>query len=213
MLSLLLLVAIADADTTRGGAAAAPRPVEQRLELELDPGARAWSGSLLATLEVAGAGRRFRLRLAGPVVSRVEMTDGRGRVDLSWGREAGGLLLVETARALVPGRASLNVAFDGEWAAAAPGVCRDSARARAWLERGEGLAFPAWPGSAAATRWTLLVHAPRAFEVRATGSRAGIDATRGWRTWTFRTARALVGDSLRVTVRRPAGRGSPGARR
>lgn len=201
MLSLLLLAAIAESAPIAENSAAAPRPLEQRLELQLDPGARAWSGSLLTTLEVRAATRRVRFRLEGPVVSRVEMADRDGRVKLAWGLDAEGMLLVETNRPLVPGTARLDVAFDGEWRAAAPGLARDSSRTRVTLEQGSAIAFPAWPETIA-TPWTVRVHAPRACVVRASGRRTGLTESRGWRTWTFRTGRAVPGDSLRAVVRR-----------
>lgn len=204
MLPLLLLATMANAVAAPSPGEVSLRPVEQRLELELDPGALTWSGSLLASVQVDGTGRRFALRLSGPAVSRVEMTDERGHVELAWGLDERGRLLVEAARPFAPGPASLNVAFHGEWRTSGPGVARDSARTLAWLERGAGAAFPDWP-QPSATRWQLLVHAPRGFEVRASGRRTGIDGARGWRTWNFRTARAAPGDSLRVTVRRAAG--------
>jgi len=207
MLAALLLAAIANVmavPNVPDSGKVSPRPVEQRLELELNPAARIWSGSLLATLEFHGTSRRIDLRLAGPTVSRVEITDGLGRVDLSWGVAGDSVLTVETGRAIQPGRASLSVGFDGEWRAATPGIARDSAHTRARLARGSGIAFPAWPDSAAPTRWTLMVHAPRDYEVRASGRRTGIDEAPGWRTWTFRTAEPVPADSLRVSVRRPA---------
>lgn len=201
MLPLLLLAAISANAPVQTDTAAAVRPVEQRLELQLDPSARAWSGSLLAKLDARGPARRMRLRLAGPVVSRVELTDRAGPVELAWGLDRDGLLLVEAARTLAPGEAWLNVAFDGDWSASAPGVSRDSARTKAWLERGAAVAVPEWP-DAAPTRWSLLVHAPRAFEVRALGRPVEVTEDRGWKAWTFRPAGALPADSLRVTVRR-----------
>lgn len=205
MLPLLLVAALVPIAPVQADSAASVRPIEQRLELQLDPAARAWSGSLLAKLDARGAARRVRLRLAGPVVSAVELSDREGRVEVVWGLDRDGLLLVEAARALAPGGAWLNVAFGGEWAAAAPGLARDSARTRAWLERGAAAAVPEWPGSPA-TRWTLLVHAPRACEVRASGRRASVTENRGWKAWTFRTPGVLPADSLRVAVRRAARR-------
>ena len=201
MLTLLLLAAIVESAQAAPDSAPALRPVEQRLELQLGPAARAWSGSLVSTLEVRATTRRARLRLDGPVVSRVEMTDREGRVELAWGMDGDGLLLVETNRPVAPGRARLTVAFDGEWLAASPGVARDSAHARAWLERAEGIVFPAWPEHPA-TPWTLLVESPRGYAVRASGRNTEVTEAHGWKAWTFRTRRAVPGDSLRVTVRR-----------
>lgn len=187
-------------------------PVAQRLELELDPGSRTWSGSLLATLRVAGGGRTLELCLRGPVPSRVEMTDARGRVPLAWGVRGDSALVIEADRDLAAGRGALSVAYDAPWRDAPPGAAgesepgllRDAAHRRARLRGGAGTVFPAWPPGTPATPWTLMVHAPRAYEVRASGRRTGVDATRGWRTWSFRVARALGADSLHVSVRRAA---------
>lgn len=205
MLSLLVLAAIVENAPIAPDSAAALRPVEQRLELQIDPAARGWSGSLVSTLEVRVATRRARLRLEGPVVSRVELTDREGRVELAWGLDGEGRLLVETNRPVAPGRARLTVAFDGEWRDAAPGIARDSAHARAWLERAEGIVFPAWPEHPA-TPWTLLVESPRGYAVRANGRNTEVTEAHGWKAWTFRTRGAVRGDSLRVTVRRAARR-------
>lgn len=201
MLTAILLAAMTESAALPDSAPVAPRPLERRLELQLDPGAVVWSGSLLTKLELRGATRELRLEPGGVVVSRVEMTDRLGRVELAWGTGSEGELRIEARRAVEPGTAWLDVAFDGEWRAAPPGVARDSARARARLERGEGVAFPAWPGRPA-TPWTLLVHAPRACEVRASAPRVERTEARGWRAWTFRTRGAVPGDSLRVSVRR-----------
>lgn len=205
MLTAILLAAMTESAALPDSAPVAPRPLERRLELQLDPGAAVWSGSLLTKLELRGATRELRLEPGGVVVSRVEMADRLGRVELTWGTGSEGELRIEARRALEPGTAWLDVAFDGEWRAAPPGVARDSAHARARLERGEGVAFPAWPGRPA-TPWTLLVHAPRAFEARASAPRVERSEHRGWRAWTFRTRGAVPGDSLRVTVRRAAAR-------
>jgi hypothetical protein len=204
MLALLLAASMTNASPLADSGPLSLRPIEQRLELELNPARRMWSGSLLATMAVEGTGRRFELRLEGPTVSRVEMTDRGGRLELTWGMRGDSLLLIEASRPILNGRASLNVAFDDEWAAAGRGVSRDSTRGLARLALGERIAFPAWPGPPVATRWTLLVHAPARCEVRASGRRTGIDEAPGWRTWTFRTAHAIRGDSLHVTVRRAA---------
>ncbi len=205
MLTPLLFAAIVESAPVASIPDSALRPVEQRLELQLDPAARAWSGSLVSTLEVREPTRRTRLRLDGPVVSRVELTDREGRVELAWGMDGEGMLLVETNRPIAPGRARLTVAFDGEWRAAAPGIARDSAHVRAWLEHAEGIVFPAWPEHPA-TLWTLLVESPRGFAVRASGRNTEVTEAHGWKAWTFRTSRAVPGDSLRVTVRRAARR-------
>lgn len=212
MLAPLFVAAVA---MVAGSVDAAPapkvavQPVEQRLELELDPASRTWSGSLLATLRIADGERTFSLRLRGPVPSRVELTDGRGRVPVSWGVRGDSTLAIEASRPLAAGRGALSVAFDAPWrdapAAAGergPGLLRDPAHRRARLRGGAGTVFPAWPPGTPATRWSLMVHAPRAYEVRASGRRTGVDDTRGWRTWTFRVARTLDADSLRVSVRR-----------
>jgi len=201
MLAPLLIAAALQNAAPAESARVAPRPLERRLELQLDPGARGWSGTLLTKLELGGATRELRLEPGGLVVSRVEMTDRLGRVELAWGTGPEGELRIETRRAAGPGTAWLDVAFEGEWRDAPPGVARDSARSRARLERGEGVAFPAWPGRPA-TPWTLLVHAPRAFEARASAPRVERSEHRGWRAWTFRTRGAVPGDSLRVSVRR-----------
>lgn len=201
MLPLLALLAITESPLLADSARVSPWPVEQRLELDLNPATPAWSGTLLAKLDVPAPARRIRLQLHGPVVSRVEMTDAEGRVELAWGADTAGALLIETNRPLAPGTAWLDVGFGGPWSMASPGVARDSAASRAWLERGEGVAFPAWPGGPA-TRWTLLVHAPSGFEARASGRLAERSEARGWRSWTFRTSRPVRGDALRVSVRR-----------
>lgn len=201
MLPLLLIAALLQSPPTADTAGLPPRPIERRLELDLDPAAPAWSGTLLAKLEVREPASRIRLRLDGPEVSRVTMTDSLGRVELAWGADRSGALLIETRRTLAPGVAWLDVAFGGAWNARGRGVSRDSARTRAWLERGEGVAFPAWPG-APGSRWTLLVHAPHGFAARASGRLAERSEAGGWRTWTYRTAEATSGDSLRVLVRR-----------
>jgi hypothetical protein len=209
MLAPLLFVALASATAApamANSSAMALRPVEQRLELELNPAARTWSGSLFATLEVRDARRQFDLRLAGPTVSRVEMTDGLGRVGLRFGVLGDSVLTVETDRDLATGRASLSVGFDGDWRVAGPGVVRNTARKLVWLERGAGIAFPAWPIGTPETRWTLMVHAPKRYEVRASGRRTGVDAAPGWRTWIYRTSGPVNAESLRVIVRRPARR-------
>lgn len=204
MLTPLLVAAMLATTTAADTAQVAPRPLQQRLELELDPAAPGWSGSLLTTLEVRAATRRLRLRFDASRVSRVELSDVQGRVELAWGADGTGALLVEAARAIAPGRAFLDVAFDGAWAADS-GVARDSAGATARLERGAVRAFPGWPGPVV-TPWTLLVHAPERYEVRASGRRTGIDEAPGWRTWNFRVSRALPGDSLRVALRPAPGR-------
>ncbi len=213
MLAPLLVAAVAIL-TARVDAAGPPkvatRPVDQRLELELDPGSRTWSGSLLATLRVAAGTRTFELRLAGPVPSRVELTDATGRVPITWGTRGDTALAIEASRPLAAGRGALSVAFDGAWrdvTQGAPretgrGLHRDAGHSGAHLRAGAGSVFPAWPAGTAATPWTLLVHAPRTHEVRASGRRTGVDATRDWRTWTFRVARPVPADSLRVSVRR-----------
>lgn len=206
--ALNLVSAIDGSDSAK----VAARPVDQQLELELNPAARTWSGSLLAKLELHGTSRRIELRLSGPVVSRVEMTDGAGRVDLDWGVVRDSVLAIEARRDLVPGRASLNVAFDGAWRDAARGgpsdttraVVRDVALLRARMRAGAGAVFPAWPAGTAPTRWTLMVHAPAGYDVRASARRTGTDETGVWRTWTFRTSGPVDADSLRVTVL-PAG--------
>ncbi len=201
MLTLLIpiLAALSAPTTATEASRVALVPVEQRLELQIDPAAPAWSGSLLAKLDVQGTTRRFELRLGRASVSRVELSDSTGRVRLSWGVRPDGRLLVETARAPRPGTAWLNVAFEGSWSPP-PGIGRDSLRAIARLAGGAGLDLPEWPGRPA-TPWTLFVHAPAACEVRASGRRTGIDENPPWRTWNFRVARPLPADSLRVTVR------------
>jgi len=211
MLTPLLLATALNVLTAADGpdtARVASRLVDQRLELELNPAARTWSGSLLATLELAGVGRRIELRLAGPIVSRVELTDATGRVELTWGAVRDSFLVVEAGRDLAPGPASLNIAFDGGWRDPlrdAPkdtlgAVVRDVSQLRIRMHAGAGGVFPAWPSGTPATRWTLMVHAPSGYDVSANAHRTGLDQVKDWRTWTFRTRAPVEADSLRVSV-------------
>lgn len=201
---LLLATAMAHstpADTSR----VAVLPLEQTLELDLDPLATSWSGSLVTKLAFQGTTRELRLRLGRSVVSRIQLADARGSVPCAWGLTPEGELRIEASTPVQPGPGWLNVSFVGAWSERAPGMTRDPARALARLAGGAGLDYPAWPETPP-TRWSLLVHAPARYEVRASGRRTEVDDGPVWRAWSFRTAHALAADSLRVTVRPAAPR-------
>ncbi len=175
-------------------------PVEQTLELSLDPRRGEWHGTLGATLRVRREARDIVLCFAGPTVTRVEMTDDTGRVDLVWGARGADSLLIETRRPLRPGRAELAVSFEGNDAGGPAAFVRDGAATRIALVHGAGRVFPAWTGAPPATRWNLILHVPAGFVARSNLARSSVVPVKGWNTFTDRSRTALRADELRFRV-------------
>ena len=219
VLALVLVLALSAAVGARSDAAALPvpppppdlahiarqlTPIEQRLELELDPLAARWNGSLTTQVSIHQSLRYLVLSLTGPVPSRVELTDVHGKVELLWAVRDD-RLLIETRRPVRPGRAFLFVAFDGEWSANGRGLQREGTGAQAHLlahlgGREAARVFPCWPGDPA-TRWTLRVHAPQGWTVRADRTRAAVHDDEGrWRTTTLRTRSAVRASALTLEL-------------
>lgn len=178
-------------------------PLRQTLDLVVDPAKSEWSGSLRAWLDVRGATRHVVLRLRDVSVSRVEMNQHSGVVGLVFGSPRGDSLLVETDRELAPGAAGLNVGFVAPFADSGDGFVRTGRRSVA-LARGAAVAIPAWPAGTRGTPWTIDVHVPAGYTVRANLPRTEITRQDRWRTWSFATRRAWTADSLRITVARTA---------
>jgi hypothetical protein len=175
--------------------------VVQTLQLELDPDADRWNGSLQARLVVMRPVRVLAWTLAGPVVSRVEISDTAGRVELLHGQREPGRLLVEARRPLARGPAALAIAFDGTVGPGPAGMVR-TGPGHVELARAAGAAFPAWPPGTSPSRWRVVVHAPEDCTVRCPLPPAGMTRQGAWRTWAFASRAPLPADSLRLEVRR-----------
>ena len=175
-------------------------PVEQTLELSIDPRHAPWQGTFGASLAVRHPTRDVLLRFAGPTITRVEMRDAEGRVDLVWGMRGADSLRIETRRPLRPGRAELAVSFEGVTDGDLPGLARDETTHRVRLADGAGRVFPAWPGRQPATPWTLILHVPRGNTVRSILARVSLVPWRGWITLTARSRSTLGADQLRFQV-------------
>ncbi len=183
-------------------------PLSQQLELEIDPLADRWNGSLRTELRVHQRLSRLSLALTGPLPSRVELSDPRGNVELIWAVR-GDRVLIETHRELRPGRAILAIAFDGEWGANGRGLQREGTgrqtRVVARLGPQQGgrevaPVFPCWPGDPA-TRWRLLVHTPAGWQVRAGGCALEARETQGrWHTTALKSQAPLRASVLTLEV-------------
>lgn len=179
-------------------------PEAQQLELELDPFAAGWNGSLTSELRVHRTLSRFSLALTGPLPSRVALSDARGKVEVLWAVRDH-KVLIESRRPLKPGRAVLFLSFDGDWGAPGQGLRRegDGPRTRIVAHLGGHDAervFPCWPGDPA-TRWLLLVHAPKDWHVRAgTATPESREVQGRWRTTTFRMRKPVRASTLTLEV-------------
>jgi len=179
-------------------------PLSQQLELEIEPLADRWNGSLKTELRVHQRLSRLSLALTGPLPSRVELSDALGNVELLWAVR-GDRVLIETRRELKPGRAILAIAFDGEWGANGRGLQRTgegrATRVRAMLGGSEAArVFPCWPGDPA-TRWQLLVHTPAHWQVQARGLLPAAHEVQGrWHTTALKSRTALRASALTLEV-------------
>ena len=183
-------------------------PLSQQLELEIDPLADRWNGSLKTELRVHLRLSRLSLALAGPLPSRVEMSDPYGNVELLWAVR-GDHVLIETRRELKPGRAILAIAFDGEWGTNGRGLMREGTgrktRVTARLGSQQGgreaaRVFPCWPGDPS-TRWQLLVHTPAHWQVQARGLLPAAHEVQGrWHTTALKSRTALRASALTLEV-------------
>jgi hypothetical protein len=179
-------------------------PTSQQLELEIDPLADRWNGSLRTELRVHQRLSRFSLALTGPLPSRVEMSDARGKVEVLWAVR-GERVLIETRRELKPGRAILAIAFDGEWGQNGRGLQRTgegrATRVIAQLGGSEAArVFPCWPGDPS-TRWQLLVHTPAHWQVQARGLLPAAHEVQGrWHTTALKSKAALRASALTLEV-------------
>jgi hypothetical protein len=123
-----------------------------------------------------------------------------GSVPLVFGWRGRDTLLIETAEPLAPGPAAINVSYTGDWRAAAPGIARPDDR-HASLERGAGIAIPAWSAGTPDTPWRVTVHTPATMEAVSGLPRATRSLQRDKAAWEFVAATATNADSLRVEVR------------
>ena len=141
------------------------------------------------------------LALDGPVPSRVELRDARGRVELLWATR-GDSLVLEPRRALAEGTATLFIAFDGTWTHADSGLVRTGtgAATRVRLAAGSPHVLPCWPGDPS-VRWTVLVHAPAPWRPSSPMLRATRHEPRGrWRTTTLRSRATAPAHALTLEL-------------
>lgn len=200
MRAFLLAVALAATLTPARQAT----PLSHQLELEIDPLAPRWNGSLRTELRVHQSLTRLSLALTGVLPSRVEVSDARGKVDALWAVRSD-RLVIEPRRALAPGRAVLAIEFDGEWGADGHGLQREGAgratRVIAHLGGGEAArVFPCWPDDPP-TRWRLDIHTPAGWAVRAGGCVPVAHESQGrWWTSVFKSRTAMRASALTLAV-------------
>ncbi|HTR96490.1 MAG TPA: hypothetical protein VMH61_01190, partial [Candidatus Acidoferrales bacterium] len=85
------------AGSAAGADTAAFGPTFEAIDLAIDPRTETWSGSLEADVSVRREARRMLLRLAGPVVNRVSLSDSSGRISTVFAQRGAELLLIEAA--------------------------------------------------------------------------------------------------------------------
>lgn len=172
----------------------------QVFDLECDPRARTWSAEYLATLSSRAFTPRLECALDGATVSRVEVRDARGDVEVLWGMDDRGVLTVEPRRTIAPGEVAIALSYLGELRASGAGLVCDSARTRVTWNEPEGHVVPRWRSVRAASRWDLLVRAPGDWRVTASLPLVSNEPAESWRTWSFRSRRALRAGAIRWTL-------------
>ncbi|MEO5989406.1 MAG: hypothetical protein ABIU54_05765 [Candidatus Eisenbacteria bacterium] len=174
----------------------------QSVVLELHPQRDRYRGATELFVTLSESTRRIALESRGLEPSRIELVDGKGRVDLVWGERPAGTLLLEARRDIAAGPLCIRVAFDGAYPDSAPGLVRTGRGRRARLRSafafgGASAAFPCMTGVGPQS-WTLTIEVPATHQLRTNLGRQRTGYAPGVRTSVFRSRRPIPADSLRI---------------
>lgn len=142
-------------------------PVFQQIHLTLDADRADYSGSVRVELEVREPVEAVHLHSLGPEITRIELTDAGGAVEVEHAVDEYGYLSLATSRPLQPGSALLEIDFTNEFDTRASSLYRvvieDKAYAFTQFEAVDAReAFPCWDEPAFKFPYQLTLTVPEA---------------------------------------------------
>ena len=181
-------------------------PLEERIELRLDPADTSYTGAVAIALRAEQPTRSFRFHAEGLSITRLELRGGEAPLPLQWHPGQAGLVEVRTEVALSPGsQYQLRVEFTNDYDTRALGLYKVETGGQAylftqfeaWYAR---QAFPCWdePGFKIPYQMVLCVPA----DMRAVANTPVQEERRdaGWRELTFKKTPPLPSYLLALAV-------------
>ncbi|MCC7262421.1 MAG: M1 family metallopeptidase [Candidatus Latescibacteria bacterium] len=181
-------------------------PIEERIELRLDPADTTYTGAVAIALRAEQSTRSFRFHAEDLSITRLELREGEVQVPLQWHLGQTGLVEVRAEAALSPARQyQLRIDFANNYDTRALGLYKVETGGQAylftqfeaWYAR---QAFPCWDEPGFKIPYQLVLCVPADLRAVANTPVEGERMVAGWRELTFKKTPPLPSYLLALAV-------------